>query len=97
MKFYGALIFFMMLSAACGLRCYTCAGEPCDLTMTCQVTTDRCTSFELNGKIFKGCINHEACIDPIKCCDTDLCNSATPTGSSVLLLLVSSGIVTFFL
>ncbi|XP_049907920.1 lymphocyte antigen 6G-like [Epinephelus moara] len=97
MKFYGALILFMTLSAACGLRCYFCKGKHCTTTMSCAFSTDSCTSFELDGVVYKGCIDHSACTGPIKCCDTDLCNSAVPTGSSVLLLLVSSGILTLFL
>ncbi|XP_049907877.1 lymphocyte antigen 6G-like [Epinephelus moara] len=97
MKFYGALILFMTLSAAWGLRCYICVGKPCKDTTTCPANMDRCTSFVLDGVVYKGCTNKASCVSPIKCCDTDLCNSAVPTGSSVLLLLVSSGIITLFL
>lgn len=49
------------------------------------------------GLVTKSCLLRGACISPIKCCDTDLCNSAKTTGSSVFLLLVSSVITAVFL
>ncbi|XP_037633076.1 lymphocyte antigen 6G-like [Sebastes umbrosus] len=101
MQFYGALILLMTLSAACALKCYSCKGETCTGNVTCPINSvsplDRCASFEDDGVITKSCMNSNACVDHIKCCSTDLCNSAVPTGSSVLLLLVSSAIITVFL
>ncbi|XP_042344460.1 lymphocyte antigen 6D-like [Plectropomus leopardus] len=97
MKLFGALILFMTLSAVCGLRCYVCAGYYCRDEADCPVTFDRCSTTDVNGYITKTCTNNAGCTGNTKCCSTDLCNSATPTGSSILLLLVSSGIITLFL
>uniref|UniRef100_A0A4W6C3H1 UPAR/Ly6 domain-containing protein n=1 Tax=Lates calcarifer TaxID=8187 RepID=A0A4W6C3H1_LATCA len=47
--------------------------------------------------ISKGCQTSVACVGAMDCCEGDLCNSAIPTGSSVILLLVSSAIITLFL
>ncbi|XP_037633072.1 lymphocyte antigen 6C2-like [Sebastes umbrosus] len=101
MQFYGALILLMTLSAACALKCYQCTGATCTEKVTCLTVTlaplDRCASSEDDGVITKSCMSSNLCVGPIKCCSTDLCNSAVPTGSSVLLLLVSSAIITVFL
>ncbi|XP_061586044.1 lymphocyte antigen 6G-like [Cololabis saira] len=102
MQLYGALILFATLSAACGLRCYSCtAAEPksCTDTKACSVLFDRCFSLRVDGTnvVTKGCQNSVLCISPINCCEGDLCNSALPTGPSVILLLVSSSILTFIL
>ena len=51
----------------------------------------------LAGLITKGCLNSDACVSPMSCCEGDLCNNAIPTGPSVILLLVSSAIITLFL
>lgn len=51
----------------------------------------------LAGLKTKSCMTSEACVEPIKCCFYDLCNSAMPAGSSPLLLLLSSAIITVFL
>ncbi|XP_059193705.1 prostate stem cell antigen-like [Centropristis striata] len=102
MQLYGALILFMTLSAACGLRCYTCtATDPksCTDTKSCSVLFNRCFSLRIDGYniVTKGCQNSLACVDPIACCEGNLCNSAIPTGPSAILLLVSSAIFTLFL
>ncbi|XP_074525518.1 lymphocyte antigen 6G-like [Halichoeres trimaculatus] len=102
MKAYGALILFVTLSAAYGLRCYTCtAADPksCTGTSTCAAIFDRCYTLEVNALtvVTKGCQNSAACIGAFSCCEGDLCNSAVPTGPGVLLLLVSSAIVALFL
>uniref|UniRef100_A0A0F8CP78 Uncharacterized protein n=1 Tax=Larimichthys crocea TaxID=215358 RepID=A0A0F8CP78_LARCR len=49
----------------------------------------------MNGVTIKGCQSSDSCSSPIKCCQGDLCNGVIPTGSSVLLLLVSSIIAVF--
>ncbi|KAK9522971.1 hypothetical protein VZT92_019404 [Zoarces viviparus] len=97
MHFYGALILLVTVSAACGLECYSCEGKTCSEKLTCPVVLDRCATIDVNGVITKGCMTSASCVDPIKCCTKDLCNSATPTGSSILLLLASSAIITLFL
>lgn len=102
MKSYGALILFMILSTACGLRCYTCTvADPksCTDTKSCPVLFNRCFSLRVDGldAVTKGCQNNIACIGAMSCCEGNLCNSAVPTGPGVLLLLVSSAIVTLLL
>ncbi|XP_033997319.1 lymphocyte antigen 6D-like [Trematomus bernacchii] len=97
MHFYGALILFMTLSAAYGLKCHTCVGGiGCSAVMTCPSGLNRCFSVEVLG-LTKSCMTSEACVEPIKCCSQDLCNSAMPAGSSPLLLLLSSASITVFL
>nr|XP_040052151.1 lymphocyte antigen 6G-like [Gasterosteus aculeatus aculeatus]XP_040052152.1 lymphocyte antigen 6G-like [Gasterosteus aculeatus aculeatus] len=97
MHFYGALILFVTVSAACGLTCYQCLGKGCTNEVTCFPDGDRCTSIDVNGLVTKSCMNSGACVPPITCCSTDLCNGATPAASSILLLMASSAIVTLFL
>ncbi|XP_035513634.1 prostate stem cell antigen-like [Morone saxatilis] len=99
MKLYGALILFMTLSTACGLRCYTCtAADPksCTDTKSCSVIFNRCFSLRVDGysMVTKGCQTSLACVGAIKCCEGNLCNSAMPIGPSVVLLLISSAIIT---
>ncbi|XP_076587525.1 lymphocyte antigen 6I-like [Chaetodon auriga] len=100
MQFYGVLVLMGTLSAAYGLRCYTCTTtnyKECTNILTCPLGFDRCSHTENGDAIVKTCIASTACRSPIKCCEGDLCNGAIPTGSSVLLLLVSSAIITLFL
>lgn len=47
--------------------------------------------------VTKGCQTSIACVGAVKCCEGNLCNSAKPTGSSVILLFASSAIITLFL
>ncbi|XP_036952837.1 lymphocyte antigen 6G-like [Acanthopagrus latus] len=100
MKLYGVLVLLATLSAACGLRCYSCMNadsKSCAKIATCASTQDRCSSTEVMGLVTKHCINSAACVGLIKCCEGDLCNGAIPTGSSILLLLVSAAITSVFL
>ncbi|XP_049907430.1 ly-6/neurotoxin-like protein 1 [Epinephelus moara] len=90
MQLFGPLILLVTPSAAFGLRCHTCSGKSCTAPMTCPQGVDRCATTEANGAVAKSCMLSALCVSTTKCCETDLCNSATPTGSSVLLLLVSS-------
>ncbi|XP_022622703.1 lymphocyte antigen 6G-like [Seriola dumerili] len=102
MQLYRALILFMTLSTVCGLRCYTCTvADPksCIDTKSCSVIFNRCFSLKIDGynMVTKGCQTSLACVGAVDCCEGDLCNSAVPTGPSVILLLVSSAIITLFL
>ncbi|XP_030594099.1 lymphocyte antigen 6G-like isoform X1 [Archocentrus centrarchus] len=100
MQLYGALILCVTLSAACGLMCYSCtAADPksCTDTTSCAVAFNHCYSLRVDGinAVTKGCLTSLACVSPVSCCEGDLCNSAIPTGPSVILLLVSSAIPKF--
>ncbi|XP_044231576.1 lymphocyte antigen 6G-like isoform X2 [Thunnus albacares] len=100
MQLYGALILFLTLSTAHGLKCYTCEkAEPksCTKDVVCDDKSHRCFSKNETGLITMGCHNSDACASPMSCCEGDLCNNAIPTGPSVILLLVSSAIITLFL
>ncbi|XP_033946618.1 lymphocyte antigen 6G-like [Pseudochaenichthys georgianus] len=100
MKLFGALILFITLSAACGLRCYTCtATDPksCIDTKSCPVIFNRCFSLRLDGytMVTKGCLSSIACGGAMACCEGNLCNSALPTAPCVILLLVSLASIFF--
>ncbi|XP_038558386.1 lymphocyte antigen 6G-like [Micropterus salmoides] len=102
MHLYGALMLFMTLSTASGLRCYTCTAtnpKSCIDTKSCPVIFNRCFSLRVDGydMITKGCQTSIACGGAIACCEGDLCNSAISYGHSVILLLGSSAIITLFL
>ncbi|KAM9394174.1 lymphocyte antigen 6S-like [Pholidichthys leucotaenia] len=102
MKIYGVLILSMTLSAACGLRCYTCiAADPksCTDTKSCPVIFNRCYSLRVDGFdiVTKGCQTSVACVGAMTCCEGDLCNHAVPTGPSIILLLLTSAMMTLFL
>uniref|UniRef100_A0A3Q4HLT5 Lymphocyte antigen 6G-like n=1 Tax=Neolamprologus brichardi TaxID=32507 RepID=A0A3Q4HLT5_NEOBR len=96
MQLYAALILSVTLSAACGLRCYTCeSSDPksCTNTTACDSGFDRCYSLRVN--VTKGCLPSALCVWPMSCCEAELCNSAIPTGPSAIVLLVSSAILKF--
>ncbi|XP_040052153.2 uncharacterized protein LOC120831081 isoform X2 [Gasterosteus aculeatus] len=97
MHFYGALILFVTVSAACGLTCYQCVGKDCTNTTTCPSGLDYCSITGDDGVVTKSCMSIADCFAPKPCCSTDLCNGATPAASSILLLMASSAIVTLFL
>ncbi|KAM8886777.1 uncharacterized protein AB9W97_013696 isoform 1-T2 [Spinachia spinachia] len=95
MQLHGALILCTTLSAACGLRCYTCtATDPksCTDTTSCPVVFNRCFSLRVDGfnMVTKGCQTSFVCTGAMACCEGDLCNRATLTGPSVLVLLLVS-------
>uniref|UniRef100_A0A3Q1G6T4 UPAR/Ly6 domain-containing protein n=1 Tax=Acanthochromis polyacanthus TaxID=80966 RepID=A0A3Q1G6T4_9TELE len=90
---------FLYSSTAYGLRCYNCVtNDPstCTDIVTCPAGFDRCASLTAAGVTTKTCMPTDLCISPMKCCQGNLCNGAIPTGPSVLLLLLSSAIITFF-
>ncbi|XP_062274055.1 uncharacterized protein LOC133979536 isoform X1 [Scomber scombrus] len=104
MQLYGALILFATLSTACGLRCYTCtAADPksCTDTKSCSVIFNRCFSLRVDvagyDMVTKGCQTSMACGGAMACCEGNLCNSATSSVPSVILLLVSTAIMAHFL
>ncbi|XP_049908048.1 CD59 glycoprotein-like [Epinephelus moara] len=75
MQWFGALILFMTLSAAFGLRCHVCIGKSCTRPTDCPPNFDRCATAEVNGEVVKSCMLKNNCVGPIKCCEGDLCNS----------------------
>ncbi|XP_054895725.1 lymphocyte antigen 6C2-like isoform X2 [Poeciliopsis prolifica] len=100
MKLYGFLVLFVTFSVASGLRCYlygTADSITCSGIQTCPAGYDRCASAKIEGVTFKECLKNTDCISPIKCCGTDLCNSAIPTGPGVTLLLLSSALMMLFI
>ncbi|XP_049435269.1 lymphocyte antigen 6D-like [Epinephelus fuscoguttatus] len=95
MQWFGALILFVTLSAAFGLRCHSCSGKSCTGPIDCPPNFDRCATAEVNGQVVKSCMTKSNCVNPIKCCEGDLCNgspagptpkppgpTSKPTGSS---------------
>ncbi|XP_042278289.1 lymphocyte antigen 6G-like [Thunnus maccoyii] len=100
MQLYGALILFLTLSTAHGLKCYKCEmakPKSCTEDVVCDDKSHRCFSKNETGLITMGCHSGDACASPMSCCEGDLCNNAIPTGPSAILLLVSSAIITLFL
>ncbi|XP_073323082.1 lymphocyte antigen 6B-like [Pagrus major] len=100
MKVFGVLVLLATLSAAYGLRCYICASanpNSCTTVQTCPAGFDRCSNIVIGDVVTRSCYKSAECVSGTDCCSTDLCNGAIPTGSSVLLLLVSSAITSFFL
>ncbi|CAB1435986.1 unnamed protein product [Pleuronectes platessa] len=100
MRLCAALILCVILSTACGLKCYTCVSvdpRACTHMTTCPALLDQCFSLNLTGVINKGCRKTINCVRPVSCCGEDLCNSAVLTGPRVTLLLVSSAITSLFL
>ncbi|KAL7391202.1 hypothetical protein ABVT39_005962 [Epinephelus coioides] len=75
MQWFGALILFVTLSAAFGLRCHSCSGKSCTGPIDCPPNFDRCATAEVNGEVVKSCMLKSICVGPIKCCEGDLCNS----------------------
>uniref|UniRef100_A0A4W6CBU4 UPAR/Ly6 domain-containing protein n=1 Tax=Lates calcarifer TaxID=8187 RepID=A0A4W6CBU4_LATCA len=85
---------------ACGLRCYRCGSsdpKSCTWILTFPHPFDCYFPSCFTGAITKGCKESALCVKPMSCREGDLCNSAIPTGPSVILLLVSSAIITLFL
>ncbi|XP_041856061.1 lymphocyte antigen 6G-like [Melanotaenia boesemani] len=100
MKLCGALVLFLTVSIATGLRCYSCISsrpESCTNAINCASPFNKCYSVKVGDLVNLGCGHTSMCVSPYKCCSGDLCNSAFPAGPSVMLLLVSSAILTLFL
>ncbi|RVE68009.1 hypothetical protein OJAV_G00087370 [Oryzias javanicus] len=102
MIFFKLLILVLTLSAACGLRCYTCtAAEPksCTDTKACSVVFNRCFLLRVEGydMVTKGCQSSAFCVGAMSCCEGDLCNSSAQLGSSFLLIMLTSAILQLFL
>ncbi|XP_056231817.1 ly6/PLAUR domain-containing protein 3-like [Seriola aureovittata] len=97
MQLYVVLtILVMTLSTASGLRCFTCVTtdpESCTLISTCPAFFNRCFSLEVNGLVTKGCLHSALCVNPMDCCEGDLCNSAIP--DSILYFCTASGLRCF--
>uniref|UniRef100_A0A3Q3X4W0 UPAR/Ly6 domain-containing protein n=1 Tax=Mola mola TaxID=94237 RepID=A0A3Q3X4W0_MOLML len=84
-----------------GLRCYSCTYsselKSCNNIVNCGFLFNWCATMKISGVTTKSCQIKALCVGPMKCCKGDLCNSAVPTGSSLLLLLVSSAFTSLFL
>ncbi|XP_029916446.1 lymphocyte antigen 6H-like [Myripristis murdjan] len=102
MRLSGTLaVLLLTLSTAAGLRCYTCtAADPrsCTDSKSCPVVFNRCFSMKIDGynMVTKGCQTSMLCVGAVDCCEGDLCNSASHAGSSFILLMVSSAMITLF-
>ncbi|KAL6483667.1 hypothetical protein MHYP_G00085390 [Metynnis hypsauchen] len=91
-------LFSEALQGSAALRCYQCGGSTCDpQVMTCTPPADTCqsTTTEVSGQksIVKGCVPKATCdagksTGLMKCCGTDLCNSAEGVKLSLLIMLV---------
>ncbi|XP_075889513.1 uncharacterized protein LOC142893118 [Nelusetta ayraudi] len=105
MHSFGILVVFLSLSTACGLRCYSCTvanPRSCTDINECAYGLNRCYSIKVEAggyeMVSKGCQSSATCLSSMGCCEGNLCNSARmPTGSSLVLLLVSSAITLLFL
>uniref|UniRef100_A0A3Q1H1Z9 UPAR/Ly6 domain-containing protein n=1 Tax=Acanthochromis polyacanthus TaxID=80966 RepID=A0A3Q1H1Z9_9TELE len=90
---------FLYSSTAYGLKCYNCVTRypsSCTTSVTCPPELDQCSSLTASGVTTKSCMVSNLCVSPVTCCKEDYCNGAITTGPSVLLLLLSSAIITFF-
>ncbi|XP_030213528.1 ly6/PLAUR domain-containing protein 6-like [Gadus morhua] len=102
---YVCILFVLSLtiSTAGGIKCYSCVltEDPlsCLKTEECP-SMDRCYSLDLTGHgggLTKGCLPSVACaLGPVgACCEGDLCNLGNATGSSFILLLLSTAALYF--
>ncbi|KAL7864079.1 hypothetical protein AOLI_G00154990 [Acnodon oligacanthus] len=89
------MLFSEALQGSAALRCYECPGPTCDpKPVTCTPPADTCqsTTIEVSGLkgTVKGCVPKAVCDATVlmKCCDTDLCNSAEGVKLSLLIMLV---------
>ena len=96
----GKLFFHTRSICSCTLTFQIDCLSESKLIFFCSIdiVETNCMFFSLYwGLVTKHCINSAACVGLIKCCEGDLCNGAIPTGSSILLLLVSAAITSVFL
>ncbi|XP_036420348.1 prostate stem cell antigen-like [Colossoma macropomum] len=88
------MLFSEALQPSAALQCYECDRPTCDLKpVNCTSSEDRChTTKESGGQktITKGCTTQAKCEEnkSMKCCATDLCNSAEGVKLSLLIMLV---------
>ncbi|RVE68008.1 hypothetical protein OJAV_G00087360 [Oryzias javanicus] len=102
MMLFKLLILFLTLSAASGLRCYSCTAvesKSCTDTTACPALFSHCYSLKLEGVdiVTKGCQTSALCVGPVSCCEGDLCNSSARPGSSFLLMILTPAIFVLFL
>ncbi|XP_036420347.1 weak toxin CM-3-like [Colossoma macropomum] len=89
------MLFSEALQASAALKCYECKKPPCGSeNVTCPTPQESCFSQteESGGQktITKGCTTQAKCEEnkSMKCCATDLCNSAEGVKLSLLITLV---------
>ncbi|XP_037390325.1 CD59 glycoprotein-like isoform X2 [Pygocentrus nattereri] len=94
-----------LLGLGSALKCYTCQGSigSCTKTQDCTEPKNSCLMLKAKGgETYQQCIKYSDCdfkvLSPMfpqdssftfKCCNSDLCNGASTTSSSVPGLLVS--------
>ncbi|KAL6483692.1 hypothetical protein MHYP_G00085640 [Metynnis hypsauchen] len=87
-----------------GHKCYTCVGDNCTGTVSCEGDEDRCVSTTVTAgdaqKMMKGCASRSFCTagvstlqtagvtGSVSCCEGDLCNGAEGVKLSLLIMLV---------
>ncbi|KAM7382718.1 hypothetical protein PAMP_002436 [Pampus punctatissimus] len=73
-----------------GKKCYFCNGVTCTETLNCEENEDYCISGvePSTNMTVKGCGSKMVCsTQQFKCCQGDLCNSASSTNVGILLLM----------
>uniref|UniRef100_A0A8C5BJ10 UPAR/Ly6 domain-containing protein n=1 Tax=Gadus morhua TaxID=8049 RepID=A0A8C5BJ10_GADMO len=86
----------MCFCVAGGIKCYSCVLTEDPLSC---LKTEECPSMDrcYRGGLTKGCLPSVACaLGPVgACCEGDLCNLGNATGSSFILLLLSTAALYF--
>ncbi|XP_024130462.1 prostate stem cell antigen-like [Oryzias melastigma] len=101
MILFKLLILLIALSAALGLRCYSCtAADPksCTDSKACASLFNRCYTVRVGSfdMVTKGCQTSALCGGPVSCCEGDLCNSSAQPGSSFILMVLTSATFLLF-